>query len=290
MAEEVKNYVIYPIAMDHHHRVFQNIIHGLEDTSGRRWLDLVVPENASLEYYLETINKPTTNSVVVLGRKAVNIAKNLHPSIPLIVSAVNYEPQDLHFERKVVLAYTPSPKQLFKKLRLLTDKEIIHVVFNPDISQWLIDEAIRDARSLNIVLKTYPAYNLKEGAKQFKSLMQTIEPHRDAVWVIQDISVVNSTVILPLVLKIAWKRKIVVFSSRLADVNKGALFGLYPNDYYVGKRLGTLVNELEQRQISNSVFTIENTRSALNIRTAKHLGLSLNQLKEKDFDLFLPLK
>ena len=290
MAED-KPYVIYPVANDQYHRIFQDIIQGMNETSDLSWEELVIPKGVSLDYYHQKLNHSSNKGMLFLGHRGVKLISDLNVKAPIIVGAVTYVPKNIVAENALVLSYAPSPHKLFNILNNITDKKRVHVVYNVELNQWLIDQATEAAKSVGLELMTYSAGSIKEGAQVYKTLLSSLDPVKDSLWLIQDRRVMNTNVLLPLILKMSWKKKIVVFSSRLADVNRGALFGLYPNHYQMGKRLGSIAKDMVNgTRKGKHILTLENTKSALNIRTARHLRLKLKRSDEQQFDLLLPTK
>ena len=286
-----KPFVIYPVANDQYHRIFQDIIQGMNETSDLSWEELVIPQGVSLNYYYQKLNQPDNQGMLFLGHRGVKLISELDVDVPVIIGAVTYVPKHIPAENVMVLSYAPSPHQLFHILKTITDRKRVHVVYNPELNQWLIDNAVIAAKAIGLELIPHRASSIKEGARVYKKLLSSLEPDQESLWLIQDRTVMNTNVLLPLILKMSWKRKIVVFSSRLADVNRGALFGLYPNHYQMGKRLGTLAQEMvKNSHQGKEVLTLENTKSALNVRTARHLQLKLKHSDEQQFDLLLPTK
>jgi len=113
-----------------------------------------------------------------------------------------------------------------------------------------------------------------------------MDPKRDALWLLQDTTTVEDSAVLPLVLSEAWKRQLVVLSSSLAHVRRGVLMAPFPDN----KRMGRALAESALRQMgggksAEGVLPLRELRSAVNSRTASHLGLDLSLGR---FDLVLP--
>ena len=112
---------------------------------------------------------------------------------------------------------------------------------------------------------------------------------RDALWLPQDTTTVDDDTILPFVLRQSWNRDLPVFSSNVTHVKRGALFALYPDNVELGRALA----QAAVRYLSGSKHGVEGVqalrevKSAINTRTAAHLGLSLDT-KLAGYDLVFP--
>src|SRR5205823_2701990 len=88
----------------------------------------------------------------------------------------------------------------------------------------------------------------------------------------QDSTTVEDSTILPMVLQEAWTRKLPVFSSNDAHVERGVLFALAADNLELGR---ALARSAMQRPVAQKPgrFPLREVRVALNSSTAGHLGL-----------------
>jgi putative ABC transport system substrate-binding protein len=82
----------------------------------------------------------------------------------------------------------------------------------------------------------------------------------------------------------------VVFSSSVAHVGRGVLFSLYPDNVALGR---TLAASALTRLAANGpppriVTPLQAVRVAVNVRTARHLGLAISRTEQQSFDLVFP--
>jgi putative ABC transport system substrate-binding protein len=80
-----------------------------------------------------------------------------------------------------------------------------------------------------------------------------------------------------------------VFSSSFLHVRKGAMFALYPNNLGLGRdlassALATLAGESRKRGVS----PLREVLTAVNLRTASHIGLNLDYQQQRSFDFVFP--
>ena len=88
-----------------------------------------------------------------------------------------------------------------------------------------------------------------------------------------------------MVLRAAWDRNLVVFSSNPSHVPKGALFALFPDNNAMGRHLAQQLRK--PASASARLLPLEQLDTAINIRTADHLGLGLSA-GDARFDMVFP--
>jgi putative ABC transport system substrate-binding protein len=112
----------------------------------------------------------------------------------------------------------------------------------------------------------------------------------EALWVPQDESVLDENSLLPVLLKEAWDRNLVLFSSTPEYVKKGALFSLYPDNTGMGRSLAALALQQAQepRPKGSALLPLRDLLIAVNLRTAEHLGLRFPGQEMRKFDLVFP--
>ena len=117
----------------------------------------------------------------------------------------------------------------------------------------------------------------------------SMEVTREALWLLQDSTTVDETVVLPLVLEDGWGKNLLVFSSNMAHVKRGALFSLYPSNVDLGRTLGaSAMSYLGGASTARGVLPLTDVLMAVNLRTATHLGISLNYAQQRAFDSVYP--
>ena len=92
---------------------------------------------------------------------------------------------------------------------------------------------------------------------------------------------VEDSSILPLVLQESWNSNIAVFSSNFGYVRRGVLFSLYPDNAGLGKSLAGLAQDIlvTGDYGKHGLMPLRDVQSAVNSRTAKHLGINPNRLQ-----------
>jgi putative ABC transport system substrate-binding protein len=90
------------------------------------------------------------------------------------------------------------------------------------------------------------------------------------------------------VLKESWDNNLAVFSSSFGHVRRGVLFSLYPNNVELGRHLaGSALGMIASggSEVS-SMLPLREVLIAINLRTAKHLGLTIS--RPQSFDMAFP--
>lgn len=163
----------------------------------------------------------------------------------------------------------------------------VSVIYSPEQNGWLMDIAKEAARARGLTLKAIPARDLREAAATYRRILRQAGP-ADAVWLPQDPSTVDEQAILSSILKDAWEKNVVVFSSNPAHARRGTLFSLFPDNSGLGRSLAELVRREQRGSRQPSVTPLRDLLIAVNVRTAEHLGLSFSARELREFDIVFP--
>ena len=134
----------------------------------------------------------------------------------------------------------------------------------------------------------YKAQNLRKAVGYYRQIFSQADGRSDALWLPQDPTTVEDSSILPLVLQDSWNNNLAVFSSNFGYVQRGVLFSLYPDNAGLGKSLATLAQDMLTlgENGRHGLMPLRDVQSAVNSRTAKHLGIDTSRLK--NFDKLFP--
>ncbi|MFD2272094.1 ABC transporter substrate binding protein [Undibacterium arcticum] len=165
----------------------------------------------------------------------------------------------------------------------------VTVIYDPQHNEWLLKLAREAAKAQGLELVAHEARDLASAARLYEAAFATADSRFDAVWLPQDSTTVDEDTILPLILKESWNRGVPVFSSSFLHVKKGALFALYPNNVGLGHdlanfALGVLAGEPRKRGMS----PLREVLTAVNLRTASHIGLNIGYQQQRSFDFVFP--
>jgi len=267
------------------------MIAGIEKHSDLRVIEKIISTSIDEDEIKKIINDNNAAAIVLLGRKTVELFEDAKIDVPIITGGTLYPVRSKHVLYGLSLA--PDPQLLFERLLELTPTiKKIHVVYNPDRYQWLISIAETAGISSDIEIIKYEARNLRSSAKIHREIVQQSKPNEEAIWLLQDASLVGDANVLPYLLKEAWLRGIIIFSSNPRHVQRGALLSLYSERELSGQELGTLAKRVVHHsdELEHLFFPAKNLKSTVNIRSAGHLGIRFNSEQLKNYDLIFPKK
>lgn len=280
--------VIYPDIRPPYRDVFLDTIKGIEQVMDHpiKLYDLEKKYDSS--DLISDLEKDQIRLVIALGRRGLRAVTSLANQYPVVIGAVLVS-SDTDGKRKSGISLTPDPDALFSHLRQLApDTQRVSVVYDPTKNDWLMTHAKAAASRYGLELHLLPAKDLKQAAALYRKVIKTADSTH-ALWLPHDSSTVDKQAVLTMILKEAWNKRFVVFSSNPAHVGKGALFSLYPDNVGMGRSLGELA---KQRLLNDGETTgldpVHDLLSAVNVRTAKRLGLKLTSKQQREFDLVFP--
>lgn len=286
-AAETPIAVIYPDIGEPYREVFKNIIGGIEDKVGSPLVNYPVRSNTDIDALKSSLQRQNTKVVIALGRQGMLTAALLDHNFWVVGGGVLTVPESGVHEQAVI-SLTPDPVLLFTQLKaLMPTAKRVFAVYDPDNNGWLMKLANDAARAQGLELIAYEAHDVRSAVNFYQEIFAMADSRRDALWLPQDASTVEETSILPLVLQSSWNKNIAVFSSNSAHVRRGVLFSLYPNNAALGKSLAGLAQDfLTSGSPQRGMLPLRDVQVAVNLRTAKHLGLNVS--KQQNFDLTFP--
>jgi len=279
--------VIYPDIAEPYRSVFTKIIDGVEDVLKHHVRAQAVGTNADPNELALQMRRAGIKVVIALGRQGLK-ASSAMGDIPVVVGGVLLLPE-AEQRSHVGISLTPDPTLLFSRLKSLQPGvRRVLVVYDPQHNDWLIRLARDAARSQGLELVAQEARDLGSAAKAYETLFASADGRRDAVWLPQDPTTVDESTILPLVLKESWNRNVAVFSSSYLHVKKGALFVLYPNNVDLGRNLASSAVKILSGDARRGIAPLRDVHTAVNLRTASHIGLALSSEQQRSFDSVFP--
>lgn len=278
--------VLYPDIAEPFRSVFAQIVEGIaERVRSERLLLAPQADPALLQGELARRRPPV---VVALGRASLRLALGLEGAE--VVGACIISPAEGDQRAAALHSLSPDPALLLQRLRaLLPGVRRVTAVHSARNSAWLMRLAQDAARPLGLELRALEAEDLKAALRHYQDFLAQAGP-QDALWLLQDPATVDEATVLPLLLQACWTRQVALFSSNLAHVRRGALFGLYPDNLDLGRSLGQTALALLNRQAGavRGLQPLREVQAALNTRTAAHLGLDLSPQLQRGFQLLLP--
>jgi putative ABC transport system substrate-binding protein len=279
--------VIYPDIGEPFRKVFTEILDGIEGQARQRVKGYPVSATQDMGELSALLKKGNTKVVVALGRQGLKAAGSLEPGLELVVSGVSSVPDG---EKYLGICLTPDPALLFAQLKsLVPGARRVIVVYNPQNNEWLLKLAREAARAQGLELVAHEARDLASAARLYETVFAGADPRSDAVWLPIDATTVDESTILPIVLRESWNRNVPIFSSSFLHVKKGALFALYPNNAELGRALGNLALSLLAGDTPRrGVTPLREVHTALNLRTASHIGLTVAPKVMRNFSILFP--
>jgi len=275
--------VLYPESGKRASQLYSTIIKNMRQHNEVHIQTREFAANDSAEDIQQWLNNRKSQAVILLGKKGMNLGKKLTIDIP-VISGAHMEVQENHSS----VSLTADPGQLFYQLKTLQpDIETVHVIYNNANSGWLIKQAILAANSNEIKLDAIQIDNMRDAGPRLKQLVQKLDPQKDAIWLAYD-PILPIKPLLPDLLRKAWDKNLIIFSGNPYHVQRGTLFALFP-DY---SKLGLQLIELTLNKLDKNKQTFyEPSRylnSAINIRTASHLGIQISSIQRNKFKMVFP--
>ena len=226
-------------------------------------------------------------AVLVIGRAGLNVIPRLPSELPVVAGGVLMSLGGM-FEVPVV-SLIPDPEALFLRVRhFAPGVKRVAAIFNPERSAGMIEEAGDVAQKMGLELLLFQAEDKKEALAQYRKFFSQSQKG-DALWLVYDNVSVDKRVLLPYIMKQAWRKDVVVVSSRPAHARNGALFSIYADYTRYGGQLSELLRHCQEGGCGASkVIGVRDVDTAVNIRTAAHLGLNFDVENDPFINLVFP--
>lgn len=275
--------VLYPEISEPYRSVFTQIIEGIKAQSKGPVADFALKQNENVSGLREALKSQNTKVVIALGRRGMQVASALDGGMDIVVGGVlSVSGEDAR--ELQVNSLTPDPALLFARLKGMMPKvRRIFTVYDPRQNEWLIRLAKEGAKAQGVELVAYQAQDLRAAMLVYQEILSIADGSSDALWLPQDSTTVEDSSVMPLVLQESWGRNLAVFSSSFAHVKRGVLFSLYPDNVELGRRLaGSAQTILASGEGGSGLHPLREVLMAVNLRTAKHLGIGGNRLPRVD--------
>lgn len=281
--------VLYPDIGEPYRSVFSKIIEGIEENAQFKVTSYAVGNNFNTLAISDELKRQHIRVVIALGRNGLKAASTLDKEIGVVAGGVVSVPE-AEGRNNAILSLAPDPALLFARLKALSpNTQRVFVVFEARQNGWLIKLANEAARSQGIELVAHVASDLKAALPIYQNIFATADAKKDALWLPQDSTTVDESLVLPLVLQESWSRSIPVFSSNVSHVKRGALFALYPNNMEMGRNLAaSALGMANGNPAVRGILPLRDVLTAFNTRTASHLGLNPSTAQKKGFNLLFP--
>ena len=275
--------VLYPEAGKRASQLYSTIIKSMQQHGGIEVQSKQFSANDNVADIQQWLTNEKSQLVILLGKKGLKFSSQLSLDIPILTGA--------HMgiqENQSAVSLTADPQQLFSQLtRLRPDIKTVHVIYNKTNSGWLIKQAELAAKKNKMKLSAIQVDSMQDSGPALKKLVQSLDAGKGAIWLPYD-PILPVKPLLPDLLRKAWNKNLVIFSGNPYHVQQGTLFALFPDYSKLGPQLIELaLNKLKK----NGGIYFEPSRylnSAINVRTASHLGIQISSLQRGNYKMVFP--
>ena len=281
--------IIFPDLPEPSRSIFTKIIEGIEEQTKTKLKTTAISDKQdSVELYNQ-LKRGGAKVVIALGARGLKAASGFPNDLPAVIGGVLSIPE-AESNKLLGISLTPDPALLFSHLKEISPgiKRVI-VIYDPKYNEWLLKFARSAAKSQGIELVTHEARDLASAARLYESVFASANSQFDAIWLPQDGTTVDEGTILPIVLRESWNRNIPIISSSPIHVKKGILFSLLPNYLDLGHNLAnSALNILAGDASRRGMVPLRDVQTALNLRTASHIGLNIGSQQQRNFNYIYP--
>lgn len=221
----------------------------------------------------KTLRASPPDLVLAVGLKAALAAKLEIVDTPVVFCLVlNPAAHGLPAANMTGIAVRPPAEAQLSALRtVLPNRSRIGVLYDPAQSGAFIREAYRIAKGMGLTLVEVTVQSYGE----IPSAVRTLLPNIDALWLIQDQTVVSESAI-PYFLESALDAKIPLFTFSSTLVQQGAIGALVVDASTIGQQAARMaLARLKEPGIGGgSIQAPDHPQLVLNLRTAEYLGLA----------------
>ena len=277
--------VLYPEVKEPYKQVFEQILDGIASEHDERLLKVPLGKKFDKAKILAEMEADNVDMVITLGRRSYSFVSELKDRYPFVSGALPLSPNGISG-----VSLIADPETLFTRLNTLAPKvQRVFVVYTSR-NQWLMDLALLSAEAKQLELVPFKVKDLAQAVKKYEEILKQTNSYSDAIWLPLDKVTANEKVVLPLLLKEAWRRKIVLFSSKPSHAKRGALFSIYPDNKRSGVRLAQMVQEIHRLQNKPGVEPMKFLKIGVNLRTSAHLGLEYSREQMHSFYAVFPTR
>lgn len=272
--------VVYPEYPAPYNTIFESIIDGIrsKNTVVKRFpVAVKQPQHIRPEIALD--------GIIALGQQGLEAVGHID-GIPIVVGALPKIPESYSG-----VELTPEPKGFFKTLsRTLPEVKKVHVVYSRQSIGKLVDLAKNDIKGTGLVLASYEVNDLKEAVVVYRKICDSMNRTTDILWLPLDRITVDDNIVLPMLLELAWLRRLKIVSNKPAHARSGVLLSIYPDNYGTGQQLVDILLQDVGLSSGPVVAQSKQVSRAINSRSAVHLGLGFTSRELDAFDLVFPTR
>ena len=278
--------VLYPELPSPYKGIFQTILDGINSQNDFDYRPYPLADNYRLSDLEAFLDRQKPAALIALGKRGYLAVTQLQTELPVIQGALPLVPNGVSG-----VSLSSDPEQLFTRLKsLVPESRRVFVVYSPQVSGWLIPLAKEAAEKNALELIALPAKTLREAMHRYREVLRSARGRKDAIWLPLDRITVSEEIVLPMLLREAWDKDLVLCSSKPTHAERGALFSMYPDHFGLGQELARFTARQMRAYDRNLVTPLKRLHTAVNLRTAAHLGLNFSQQEEQAFNLTFPAR
>ena len=275
--------VLYPEVKAPYNQIFEQIIDGIASQHSEQLVKIPLSKKFDKTEVLANLKDSNVDMVITLGRRSYSLAKELKSRYPFVSGALPLVPNGVSG-----VSLISDPDTLFNRLNTLAPEvNRVYVVYTAR-NQWLIDLANKAATERNLELVSFKVNDIGQAVERYERILTDARSDRDAIWLPLDKTTANDKVVLPLLLEEAWRKRLVLFSSKPSHARRGALFSIYPDNKGSGIRLAQMVQEMHKLRNKPGIEPLKSLKVGVNLRTAAHLGLEYSRQMKSSFHAVFP--
>lgn len=218
--------------------------------------------------------------ILAIGEKALLALKNIK-DIPIIYTNVPFPWFAISDDRENVTGVTmivPPRRQLARLLEITRGIKRVGLVYDPEETGRLVEDAQDAATELGLELIALPTNDSRKAPSLIKGMAKEI----DAYWMMPDITV-TSSVSVEVLMRLSLENNIPVLTFNNHFVKKGALMALHADDFYMGKQAGAMAKKILTGEKPEDIPRSYANRElfSFNRRVANKLGTPYGKTKIK---------
>jgi len=264
--------------------MFRQMLVGIARYPGTEVVATGIDDNPDLDALQAWSKKQNPSALILLGSQGGRVADAITSTAPKFVAGTVRPPVGM-----AGVSMLGEPTQFFTQLKQLAPNiRTVSIVNSPEVNGWWITPAIAKAAKVGLTLKSLEAEDVVSSARIYRDFLAQADPQRDALWIpLTDIAPIKT--VLPLILRESWSRNILVFAHNPLLVKQGVLFALFPDNEAMGHQVAELATK-PQAATGGRVVHAQKLFTAINRRTAAHLGLNVSEQQLQRFDRLYPVQ
>ncbi|EWH11176.1 hypothetical protein DS2_04945 [Catenovulum agarivorans DS-2] len=272
--------VLYPDVREPYLSIFEQIRAGVKEQTNADIQGYVIGEDLDISSIEKQLAGDAITQLVLLGSRGYRLADKFTANYSIVIGAYPTTP-GAHSG----VSMMTDPITVVKKLRMVAPSvQKLHLIVSQQ-NAWIAKLTERALKQAGIAANIQIVKDLKQAVQTYAKLVEGRLNQRDAIWLPIDTVAMHEKVVLPLVLKASWDKRFIVLSSIPSHAKRGALFSFYPNHFQLGKQLANMLQNMTENP---QVLPMKHILLAVNLRTAKHLGISYTNQEKEQFNIVLP--